>query len=202
MINVILKLALIGFCAMIVGIRATSFVALLGAMGIAIGIALQGSLSHFAGGMLLMGFKPFKVGDIIKAQDETGTVKAITVFNTIIETPQKQIVYLPNGPLSSGKIINYSKSGRMRLDINFIVDFKSDFNKIKALILDIIIDHPLVHKQPSPNVYIEEMGEKGMKILVTGHTNTHDFLKASFDIKEKIKHALEEAGIDFGIKPS
>ncbi|TEB41445.1 mechanosensitive ion channel family protein, partial [Flavobacterium circumlabens] len=139
------------------GIETSSFVAILGAMGLAVGLSLQGSLSNFAGGMLIIVFKPFKVGDTIEAQGVIATVAEIQIFVTKMLTANNQTVFVPNGALSNGTIINYSMQGERRADLTFAVSYDSDIKKAKEVLLNVLNSNPKVLKKPEPEVFVKNL---------------------------------------------
>lgn len=139
------------------GIETSSFVAILGAMGLAVGLSLQGSLSNFAGGMLIIVFKPFKVGDTIEAQGVIATVLEIQIFVTKMLTGNNQTVFIPNGALSNGTIINYSMQGERRADLTFSVSYDSDIKKAKDILLEVLNKNPKVLKKPAPEVFVKSI---------------------------------------------
>ena len=141
------------------GVETSSFVAILGAAGLAVGLSLQGSLSNFAGGILIILFKPFRVGDTIEVQGEQGNVSEILIFSTKIITSNNQVVYIPNGILSNGKIKNHSQLSTRRVDIEIITNYTSDVTDIKSKITAIINQHPLVLKEPKADVFINNFTE-------------------------------------------
>ena len=152
LISVGLKVVLIVTVAGMIGIGTTSFVTILGAAGLAVGLALQGSLSNFAGGVLVLIFKPFRVGDQIEAQGQNGTVIEIQIFNTILLTGDLKTIILPNGAVSNGTIINYSKNGLLRGDIQVTVSASNDINLVKTLLTEALLQHPLILKTPMPEI--------------------------------------------------
>lgn len=152
LISVGLKVVLIVTVAGMIGIGTTSFVTILGAAGLAVGLALQGSLSNFAGGVLVLIFKPFRVGDQIEAQGQNGTVIEIQIFNTILLTGDLKTIILPNGAVSNGTIINYSKNGLLRGDIQVTVSASNDINQVKKLLTEALLQHPFILKTPMPEI--------------------------------------------------
>lgn len=190
----VLKALLFISVATMVGIQTTSFVALLGAAGLAIGMALQGSLAHFAGGVMILIFKPFKVGDLIEAQDGFGFVKEISVFVTIIETFQNKTVIIPNGPLSGGNIVNYSKIGNVRADINFAVRYDNDPEKAREIVLEVLKSSDKVLQDPAPSVYITELSDNSIKLVALPYTTVADYWDVFWGLNGDIKKALDANG--------
>lgn len=177
------------------GIETTSFVAILGAMGLAVGMSLQGSLSNFAGGMLIILFKPFRTGDTIEAQGVIGTVEEIEIFTTKLITGNNQTIYIPNGILSNGIIINYSQQQIRRADLSFAVSFDTDIEAAKKRILAIMHGHPSVLKQPEPTVFIREINASAVVLGVRPWSKNEDFWDMSSDILQQTKATFDEAGI-------
>ncbi|MEO8934845.1 MAG: mechanosensitive ion channel domain-containing protein [Xanthomarina sp.] len=179
-----------------VGIETTSFAAVLAAAGLAVGLALQGSLGNFAGGILIMLFKPFKIGDFIKAQGESGTVKEIEIFTTKLRTSDNKEVIIPNGSLSNGIITNFSKEDTRRVDFNFGVGYDSDIKKTKEVILSVILSNPAILKEPAPAVNVSELGDSSINFFTRVWVKKEDFWAVNFDTIERTKEALDAAGID------
>lgn len=169
------------------GVETSSFVAILGAAGLAVGLSLQGSLSNFAGGILIILFKPFKVGDTIEVQSEQGKVSEILIFSTKIITSTNQVVYIPNGILSNGKIKNYSQLSTRRVDIEIITNYTSDVSDIKNKIATIINQHPLVLKNPKAEVYINNFTETSVHFSARVWTEGIHHMQVKSDILEKSK---------------
>lgn len=192
----ILKIVLIIVVLGTVGIETTSFAALLAAAGLAIGLALQGSLANFAGGVLIMIFKPIKVGDFIEAQGETGTVKEIEIFTTKLNSPDNKEIIIPNGKLSNDNIINYSTLGMRRVDMVFGVGYDSDIKQTKEILMAQLHSHPLVLKEPEALVRLSEMADSSLNFNVHPWVNTADYWDVYYDIMESTKIALDAAGID------
>jgi small conductance mechanosensitive channel len=192
LISIGLKIILIVTVAGMIGIGTTSFVTILGAAGLAVGLALQGSLSNFAGGVLILIFKPFKVGDMIEAAGQTGDVKEIQIFNTIMLTADHKTVILPNGPLSNGTIINYSRQGNLRIDLSFHLDGSNTIQKVRDTVSQVLEKNPLVLKQPLP-IVLFSVGEWGALLLrVKPYCLTDDTVRLSSTLYEEIKTAFEQ----------
>lgn len=196
LINWILKIVLIVVVLGTVGVETTSFAAILAAAGLAIGLALQGSLANFAGGVLIMIFKPFKIGDYIEAQGEAGSVKEIEIFTTKLTTPDNKEVIIPNGSLSNGNITNYSTENKRRVDWTFGVGYDSDIKKTKEVILEVIQKHPLILQDPAPAINVSELADSSINFFTRVWVNTPDYWAVKFDITEQTKEALDAAGID------
>jgi len=177
------------------GIETSSFVAILGAMGLAIGLSLQGSLSNFAGGMLIIVFKPFKVGDTIEAQGITATVVEIQIFVTKLITGNNQTVFVPNGALSNGTIINYSMQAERKADLVFAVSYDSDIKKTKEILLDVLITNPKVLKNPAPDVFVSNLTASSVEFAVRPWAKKENYGAVVSETLENCKIALDNAGI-------
>lgn len=169
------------------GIETSSFVAILGAAGLAVGLSLQGSLSNFAGGILIILFKPFKVGDTIEVQGEQGKVAEILIFSTKIITSTNQVVYIPNGILSNGKIKNYSQLDTRRVDIEIITDYTSDISDLKNKIGAIVNQHPLVLKSPKAEVFINNFTDSNVHFSTRVWVESANHMQVKSDILEQTK---------------
>ena len=178
------------------GVATTSFAAIIAAAGLAIGLALQGSLGNFAGGVLIMIFKPIKIGDFIEAQGESGTVKEIEIFTTKLNTPDNKEVIIPNGALSNGNIVNYSTEATRRVDFTFGVGYDSDIRKTKEIIFDVINNHPLILKEPATAVNLSELADSSINFFTRAWVKKEDYWTVKFDVMEQTKEALDAAGID------
>ena len=191
-----LKILLFVMVVSKLGIETTSFAAILAAAGLAVGLALQGSLSNFAGGVLIMIFKPFKIGDVIEAQGEIGSVKEIEIFTTkLIGLSNKEII-IPNGSLSNGNIVNYSATGTRRVDLTFGVSYDADIKKTKEVLQQVLDTNPAILKDPAPTIAVSELADSSVNFVVRPWCNTADYWSVYFDITEKTKLALDEAGIE------
>ena len=182
------------------GIETSSFVAILGAMGLAVGLSLQGSLSNFAGGMLIIMFKPFKVGDTIEALGVIGTVCEIQIFVTKLINANNQTIFVPNGTLSNGTIINYSIGGIRRIDLTFSISYDSDIKKAKEIITTVLKNNPKVLPTPEAEVSVKNLTDTAIQFAVRPWVNNADFVTVSSHTLESCILAFEAAGIHF--KPS
>lgn len=178
------------------GVATTSFAAIIGAAGLAIGLALQGSLSNFAGGTLIMIFKPFKVGDLIEAQGVTGVVKEIQIFTTHLNTPGNKLAIIPNGALSNGNIINYTAEGKLRVDLTFGVSYDADIKQTKEVLMEVLTNNPKVLKDPAPSVNVSELADSSVNFAVRPWATTTDYWDVYFETIERTKLALDKAGIE------
>jgi small conductance mechanosensitive channel len=177
------------------GIGTSSFVAVLGSMGLAVGLSLQGSLSNFAGGMLIIMFKPFKVGDVIEAQGIVGTVHEIQIFVTKLINANNQTIFVPNGSLSNGTITNYSMQGSRKADLTISISYDTDIRKAKALILEVLNNNPKVLKTPAADVSVKNLTDSSIQLAVRPWANNADFGVVSSDTLESCKLAFDAAGI-------
>ena len=192
----IFKIVLILVVLGTVGVETTSFAAILASAGLAIGMALQGSLGNFAGGVLIMIFKPFKIGDLIEAQGEVGVVKEIEIFTTkLIGLSNKEII-IPNGALSNGNIVNYTTEGTRRVDLVYGVSYDADIKQTKNVIMNVLTSHPKVLKDPAPAVTVLELAESSVNFAVRPWCNTEHYWDVYFDVTENVKEALDAAGIE------
>tara|TARA_R110002126_G_scaffold28996_6_gene96362 strand:+ start:3605 stop:4435 length:831 start_codon:yes stop_codon:yes gene_type:complete len=177
------------------GIETSSFVAILGAMGLAVGLSLQGSLSNFAGGMLIILFKPFRVGDLIEAQGVIATVNEIQIFVTKLTTANNQTVFVPNGVLSNGTIINYSMERYRRADLVFSISYDANIKQAKDIITAILENNPKVLKTPKAEVFVKNLTDSAIQLAVRPWATNEDFGTVFTQTLEDCKHAFDEAGI-------
>jgi small conductance mechanosensitive channel len=177
------------------GIETSSFVAILGAMGLAVGLSLQGSLSNFAGGMLIIVFKPFKVGDTIEAQGTIGTVNEIQIFVTKLINANNQTIFIPNGSLSNGIITNYSMQGFRKADLTISISYDTDIKKAKDIITEVLKNNPKVLKTPEAEVSVKNLTDSSIQLAVRPWANNEDFWGVYADTLEGCKLAFDAAGI-------
>ena len=196
LISIGLKVMLIMTVAEMIGFKSTSFVAILGALGLAIGLALQGSLSNFAGGFLVLLFKPYRVGDLITTQGHTGNVKEIQIFNTILLTPENKTVIIPNGPIANGDITNFSKEGLIRVDLQMGIAYDASIKEARTSLMKVMESHPKVLKTPAPFVGVEALGDSSVNLAVRPYCAPADYWDVYFDIYESGKEALDAANIE------
>ena len=178
------------------GIETTSFAAIIGAAGLAIGLALQGSLSNFAGGVLLLLFKPFKVGDTIEAQGITGTIKEIDILQTKVVTFSRKLAIIPNGPLLNGNIVNFNSEGILRCETMIGVSYDADIPKVLETLRRLCTDHPLVLEEPAPVVEVTENAGSSINIIVRPYTLTDDVWTVNFYLQKNFKPALDAIGVE------
>ncbi len=194
LVSIVLRILLLISVASMIGVETTSFIAMIGAAGLAIGLALQGSLANFAGGVLIMLFRPFRAGDWIEAQGVSGSVDSIQIFHTTLKTGDNKVVIVPNGSLSNGHITNYSREPRRRADINIGIDYSSDIKKAREVLLEIAQD-PRVHVEPAPVVFVTGLGDSAVNLSLRVWVATGDFWPVTFAFTELAKERLTEAGI-------
>ena len=178
-----------------VGIETTSFVAMLAAAGFAVGMALQGSLSNFAAGVMVLIFKPYTVGDLVEIDGETGHVEEIQIFNTILTNLDNRTTIIPNSMAMGGKITNLSVRGHLRIDLNVTMPYAEDFDKVKSIILQAIKSTPNVMQEPAPFVGIETFDSHNIVLAVRPYAKTEDYWQVYFDTYQNVKRALGENGI-------
>lgn len=191
----VLKVLLFISVASMVGIATTSFIAVLGAAGLAIGLALQGSLANFAGGVLIMIFKPYKVGDLIESQGHLGVVKEVQIFNSILVSPQSKQIIIPNGAVSNGSITNYSAEGKIRVDLTIGIAYDADIGKAKAVLMDVLTKHEKVIADPAPFIGVAEMADSSVNLAVRPHCKPEHYWDVFFEVNESMKKALDNNNI-------
>lgn len=192
--SIVLKVLLLVSVASMIGVETTSFIAVIGAAGLAIGLALQGSLANFAGGVLIMLFRPFRAGDWIEAQGVAGSVDSIQIFHTTLKTADNKVVIVPNGSLSNGHITNYSRESTRRVDINLGIDYASDIKKAREVLLQIAED-PRVQRDPAPLVFVTGLGDSAVNLSLRVWVDTADYWPVTFAFTELAKERLSAAGI-------
>lgn len=191
----ILKVMLIISVVDIIGVKTTSFVAILGAAGLAIGLALQGSLSNFAGGVLIMIFKPYKVGDYIQAQGEAGTVTAVQIFNTVLNTPDNRKVIIPNGAISGGTITNFSAEETRRMDLIFGIGYDDDLEKAKNVLKDMVDADKRILPDPAPFIGVSELADSSVNLVVRIWCKSGDYWDIHFDWQNNVKLRFDKEKI-------
>ena len=190
-----LRILLIVSVASMIGIQTTSFIAVIGAAGLAIGLALQGTLANFAGGFLILVFKPFKAGDLIEAQGYLGVVEEIQIFVTKILTPGNRQVIIPNGVLSNGSIKNLTAKGQVRVDLVIGISYNSDIKKARDILIDVMKSQKQVLKDPEPFVGVLELADSSVNLAVRPWCHPDDYWDIYFNTTELGKLALDENGI-------
>ena len=196
LVNITLTLLLIIVVIGVLGIETSSFIALFASAGVAIGMALSGTLQNFAGGVMILLFKPFKVGDTIEAQGQTGTVREIQIFNTILATPDNKIIIIPNGGLSTGLMKNYSKEATRRVDWEFGIAYGDDYTKAKAVIARLLDADGRVLKDPAYFIALTSLGESSVNIVVRAWVNAGDYWGVYFDMNEKVYKTFAEENLN------
>lgn len=195
MINFALKGALLLIIASILGLNLSSLVALLAAIGFAIGMALQGSLGNFASGILILTLKPYKSGDWIQVEDKFGKVDEIGIFSTIMTSPGNKTLIIPNSKITDGVVTNYSKKGVVRLEINVTMPYAESFPKVKTIIEEVIVKVPNILKDPKPEIGIENFDSHNVDVTVRPYVNPEHFWQVTFDAHEAIKKAFSDHNI-------
>ena len=204
-INVVLWFVLIIVIIGILGIETSSFIALFASAGMAVGMALSGTLQNFAGGVMILLFRPFKVGDFIEAQGYAGVVKEIQIFNTIIRTGDAQIILIPNGTLSSGTMKNSSKELYRRVDLEFQFEYGANYDEVRKAIMDILQNHPKVIQAPvsdspivaAPWMGLIRLGDSGVTVVTRSWVKGTDYWEVYFNLNETVYQMLKERGFMF-----
>ena len=195
LLSMLLKIMLIIAVVSMLGVEMTSFVAILAAAGFAIGMALSGTLQNFAGGVMIIIFKPFKVDDFIDAQGFTGTVKEIQIFNTILKTPDNKTIIIPNGGLSTGTMTNYSTEAQRRVDFVFGIGYGDDIDKARQVIEGLIAKDERILKDPKAFVAVSELADSSVNFVVRVWADAADYWGIHFDMIENVKKAFDKEGI-------
>lgn len=195
LISIALKILLVISVMSMVGIAMTSFIAILGAAGLAVGMALSGTLQNFAGGVMILIFKPFRVGDFIEAQGHKGTVKEIQIFNTILTALDNRVIILPNAPLSSGSMVNFSAEKERRVDFSFGIGYGDDIDKAKSVLHKVIETEERVLAEREVFVAIGELGDSSVNITVRVWVKGENYWPVFFDMNEKVKKAFDKENI-------
>lgn len=193
--KVALTIMLFIIVAGILGINTTALVAVLGAAGLAVGLALQGSLSNFAGGFLIMILKPFTVGDWIDAQGESGTVVEVNILNTKLKTPDNKVIYIPNGPLANNNIKNYSEEPERRLDMTFGIGYGDDIDKAKAILDRLMKNDPRVLQDRANQISVAELADSSVNFTWRAWVKGADYWGLHFDMQETVKKTFDSEGI-------
>lgn len=191
-VNFLFVVILIG----VLGIETSSFIALFASAGVAIGMALSGTLQNFAGGVMILLFKPFKVGDFIEAQGQSGTVREIQIFNTIMATPDNKIIIVPNGGLSTGIMKNYSKEEERRVDWEFGIGYGDSYDKAKAVIARLLDADTRILKEPAYFIALTSLGESSVNIVVRAWVKAPDYWAVFFDMNEKVYKTFAEENLN------
>ncbi len=194
-ISVSLKILLIISVVSIIGVATSSFIAILASAGFAIGMALQGSLGNFAGGIIILLFKPYKVGDYIEVQGFSGTVKSIQIFNTILLTVDNKRVLIPNGIISNGSIVNYTAEEKRRIDFLFGISYSDNIDKVKEIIRQLIDEDKRILDEPEPLIVVSGLADSSVNLTVRVWSKTEDYWDIYFDLQEKVKKAFDKNNI-------
>ncbi|MCK4407291.1 MAG: mechanosensitive ion channel [Bacteroidales bacterium] len=195
LLSMLLKILLIISVISMLGVEMTSFIAILAAAVLSVGMALSGTFQNFAGGVMLVLFRPFKVGDFIKAQGYTGTVKEIQIFNTILKTPDNKTVIIPNGGLSTNAMTNYSNEPTRRVDFTFGIGYDDDIDKARTVIEGIINSDERILKEPEPFIAVSELADSSVNFVVRVWVNSADYGGVLFSMPENIKKTFDKEGI-------
>lgn len=195
-VNISLKLLLILLIMNYIGLATSSIVAVIGSAGIAIGLALQGSLANFAGGVIILFLRPFNVGDYIQGAGETGTIETIGIFYTHMLTTDNKRTLIPNGTLVNGIITNYTAQKMRRVDLTFGVGYEDDIRKVKAILYEMINNEERILKDPEPFVGVSELADSSVNFIVKAWTKTEDYWTVYYDLLEKVKIRFDEENIN------
>ena len=197
LIDIVALIVLLIIIISVVGIDTSSFIALFASAGVAIGMALSGTLQNFAGGVMVLIFRPYKVGDYIEAQGQAGTVKEIQIFNTLLQTPDNRIIIVPNGPLSTGIINNYSRETTRRVDFSFPISYGDDFELAKKVLMEIIEKDARIMKTPEPFIEVGAMATSSINITVRVWCNAADYWGIFFDMNKSVYSTFPAKGLHF-----
>jgi len=195
-LNIALFATLIILIINIVGTKTVSIVALVGSVGLALGLAVKDNLANFAGGVMLLFNKPFKGGDYIEAQSVAGTVQSVGILYTTLVTFDNKTIHIPNGPLSTGNIINYSTQATRRIDLPVNADYGSDVEMVKGLLIEIAEKHPLVLKEPAPFSRMVKMSDSSIEFVLRVWALSDDFWQVTFDLNEQVYGAMNAKGLN------
>jgi small conductance mechanosensitive channel len=195
LISVVLYIGLGLAVASMFGIKIVSFIAILGSASLAVGLALQGSLSHFAGGVLLLLFRPFRQGDVIEAQGYIGKVEDITVLHTILKTPDNKTIILPNGPLSSSSLTNYSTEKNRRIDWTFGIGYQDDIDQARKVLQELIAADSRIFTDPAPQIVVSELADSSVNFAVRVWSEGAHYWDIYFEMQESVKKTFDNKGI-------
>ena len=190
--KIVITICLVGY----VGIDTSGLTALVASFGVCVGLAVNGALSNLAGGVLIILTRPFRIDDYIEAQGHSGTVEDIHITYTKLRTPDNKVIYIPNGPLSSGTVVNYSLKDTRRVDFVFSISYAADFNKAKRIIAEIVEAHPLALKDPAPTIRVSEHAASSINITTRVWVNSADYWTVNFDVLEAVKERFDAEGIE------
>lgn len=197
LVNVVLTILLIISVVGALGVQTTSFAALLASAGVAVGMALSGNLSNFAGGLIILVFKPYKVGDYIESQGVSGTVKEVQIFHTVLNTPDNKVIYIPNGSLSSGVVTNYSYQVTRRLEWTFGVDYGTDYEKVRQTLEAVLAKDTRILADPKPLIALNQLADSSINFVVRVWVKSVDYWDVYFDINRQVYETFNTEGINF-----
>ena len=197
LVNILLMALLIISVVSALGVNTTSFAALLASAGVAVGMALSGNLQNLAGGIVVLLFRPFKVGDYIEAQGVGGTVQEIQIFHSILNTPDNKKIYLPNGSLSSGNITNYSKEPTRRVDFTISIDYGESIDKVREVLKEIVTNDQRVLTTPQPVIALNALADSSVNIALRVWVKSEDYWAVYWETNEKIYNEFNRRGINF-----
>lgn len=197
LVSILLTVLLIVSVVGALGIETTSFAALLASGGVAIGMALSGNLQNFAGGLVVLLFKPYKVGDYIESQNESGTVKEIQIFHTILATVDNKIIYIPNGALSSGVVINYSHQTTRRIEWVFGIDYGEDYQKVAKIVADVLAADGRILPDPAPFIALHALAASSVNVVARVWVKSEDYWSVYFDMNQTVYETFNKEGINF-----
>lgn len=196
-VNIMLTILLIVAIISKLGVDTTSFAALLASAGVAIGMALSGNLQNFAGGLIILLLRPFKVGDFIECQGVSGTVKEIQIFHTILTSPDNKVIYVPNGSLSSGTVINYSREATRRVDWTFTVEYGEDYEKVENVINKLIAADERILNTPAPFVNLIALADSSVNVVVRVWVKSENYWDVFFQMNKSVYATFNKEGINF-----
>ncbi|MBT8491473.1 MAG: mechanosensitive ion channel [Deltaproteobacteria bacterium] len=178
------------------GVKTTAAIAIIGAAGLAVGLALQGSLGNFASGVMLIIFRPFKVGDLVTLSGNTGVVQEVAIFTTILATPDNKTVIIPNGQITSATIVNLTARGTLRIDLEVGVGYSDDLGKAQTVLEGVLTGDDRILKDPAPQVAVASLGESSVNFVVRPWVKVDDYWDVRFDVTRRMKESLDEAGLN------
>lgn len=197
LVHILLMVLLVVSVVGALGVQTTSFAALLASAGVAVGMALSGNLQNFAGGLVVLIFRPYKVGDYIESQGQGGTVKEIQIFHTILATPDNKVIFVPNGAMSSGVIVNYSDQVTRRVEWTFGVEYGEDYEKVKTVLADILKKDARILTDPAPYIALKALDASSVNVTARVWVNSADYWDVYFDINKTVYKVFNEQGIGF-----
>ncbi len=197
LVSILLTVLLIVAVISKLGVETTSFAALLASAGVAVGMALSGNLQNFAGGLIVLLFRPYKVGDVIESQGETGTVREIQIFHTILTTFDNKVIYIPNGALSSGTVINYSREELRRVDWTIGVEYDTDYELVERTVRDLLATDSRILNEPAPFVALHTLADSSVNVAIRVWVKNADYWNVYFDMNKRIYAEFNKKGIGF-----